>query len=149
MTRTDWAFVCFAAVCVALFVWQIATPQGVRVTPTPQVEPAEPVTVQGGKWVQLYHGLVVGSILVGINCPLEELYPASDWALFNAKLYAEGRGAGLVTLRVSGVTHWLNATEALPAVDFYCDATRRNGAWSVDVFASEPVFLDLWGSLPY
>ena len=146
MTRIDRAFAAFAVVCVALFIWQVATPQGVRVTPTPQVEP---FAATGLKWVQLYHGLVVGSILVGINHPLEELYPASDWALFNAKIYAEGRGAGLTTLRVSGVTHWLNASEALPTVDFYCDATRRNGAWSIDVYASEPVFLDLWGSLPY
>ena len=142
MTRdTRWLFAVLALCCV-LFATESVTlysEQGVRVTPTP-----EPLTALGGKWVQLWHGQFTGTVQITVPVTLEPTYPPyPDWAIINVRLYAESEN--VVTLRVAGVTHWVQGTEG--PVSFHADVVRQGGVWAIDCWASAPVFVDLWAVL--
>jgi len=147
VTRIDQAFAAFAVVCVALFIWQVATPQGVRVTVTPIIEPD--VAIMSGKWMQVFHGLTAGRVQHIISTPLSELYPASGWALLNCKGYAENRTTQMQTVRLAGVVHWVGASMTLPTFDMHGDATLSGGTWTIETeIQPGPAFVDFWCQMP-
>lgn len=115
-------------------------------TPTATIKPTAtpPATWTPGAntgWAQLHHGIIAGEFAFVLP-PLEPL--AGNWSMFLCKRYIENRTDEAQTIRLAGVTWWLEARQSLATVDFHADALWDGTNWLMHGVASGDVFLDLW-----